>query len=113
VPTPPRVDVVTDQPPANAEQAAVGAALLGAQALAEVVDVAAFEDFYRPAHTTILDAALHLAAQGGECDAGTVAAELQRRGELTRAGGAAHLHTLIDAVPAASPLYHAAAAQQW
>ena len=45
---------------------------------------------------------LDLYSRGEPADAITVAAELQRRGELARLGGAPYLHTLIAAVPTAA-----------
>ena len=59
-------------------------------------------DFYRPAHETIYDAIVDLYGRGEPVDPVTVAAELQRRGELARIGGAPYLHTLSASVPIAA-----------
>ena len=59
-------------------------------------------DFYRPAHETIYDAIVDLYGRGEPADPVTVAAELQRRGELARVGGAPYLHTLSASVPIAA-----------
>ena len=59
-------------------------------------------DFYRPAHETIHDAIIDLYGRGEPVDTVTVAAELQRRGELQRIGGAPYLHTLSANVPIAA-----------
>jgi DnaB helicase-like protein/AAA domain-containing protein len=49
-----------------------------------------------------------MAVRGEPCDPITVGAELDRRGELARVGGAAYLHTLVEAVPtAANGAYYA------
>jgi RecA-family ATPase len=92
----------------NAEEAALGAALLSPRALAEVIDLAPPGSFYRPAHGEILAAAAAVAGRGAIADAVTVAGELEQRGELHRIGGAPYLHTLISAVPtAANAAYYA------
>jgi replicative DNA helicase len=97
-------DVELTQPPHDvpAEQAAVGAAIQSSEALAAVVDTCPPERFYRPAHEKILDAALALYGGGEPVDPVAVAAELDRRGELTRCGGAPYLHTLMTATPTTS-----------
>ena len=59
-------------------------------------------DFYRPAHETIHDAIIDLYGRSEPVDMITVAAELQRRGELQRIGGAPYLHTLSANVPIAA-----------
>ena len=59
-------------------------------------------DFYRPAHETIHDAIIDLFGRGEPVDMVTVAAELSRRGELQRIGGAPYLHTLSANVPIAA-----------
>ena len=59
-------------------------------------------DFYRPAHELVYDAILDLYGRGEPADAVTVAAELTKRGELGRVGGAAYLHTLVQSVPTAA-----------
>ena len=45
---------------------------------------------------------LDLYGRGEPADAVTVAAELTKRGEIARAGGAPYLHTLISSVPTAA-----------
>ena len=59
-------------------------------------------DFYRPAHEIVYEAILDLYGRGEPADAVTVSAELQKRGELGRVGGAPYLHTLISSVPTAA-----------
>ena len=76
--------------------------LLSKDAIADVVEVVRGADFYRPAHEIIYDAILDLYGRGEPADAITVAAELTRRGELARIGGAPYLHTLISTVPTAA-----------
>ncbi len=85
----------------EAEQSVLGAMLLSKDAIADVVEVVRGTDFYKPAHETIYDAVLDLYGRGQPADAVTVAAELGRRSELTRIGGAPYLHTLVSSVPIA------------
>ena len=98
------------QPPQDltAEQSVLGGMLLSKDAIADVVEVLRPDDFYKPAHQTVYDTILDLYGRGEPADAVTVAAELQRRGDLIRLGGAPYLHTLIATVPtAANAAYYA------
>jgi replicative DNA helicase len=98
------------QPPQDltAEQSVLGGMLLSKDAIADVVEVLSPDDFYRPAHQTVYDCILDLYGRGEPADAVTVSAELQRRGDLIRLGGAPYLHTLIATVPtAANAAYYA------
>src|SRR4051794_7837090 len=85
-----------------AEQSVLGAMLLSKDAIADVVEALRGPDFYRPAHELIYDAILDLYGKGEPADAVTVAAELTRRGDIARAGGATYLHTLLSMVPTAA-----------
>lgn len=86
----------------GAEQCALGGMLLSADAIADVIEVLSSNDFYRPQHQTIYVATCDLYGRGEPADAITVAAELTRRGEMGRVGGAPYLHTLISSVPTAA-----------
>jgi replicative DNA helicase len=86
----------------DAEQSVLGSMLISKDAIADVLEVAKAHDFYRPAHETVFDAITDLYARGEPADPVTVAAELQRRGELQRVGGAPYLHTLSASVPIAA-----------
>ena len=91
-----------------AEQSVLGGMLLSKDAISEVVEILRERDFYRPAHELIYDAIIDLYSRGEPADPVTVAAELTKRGDLTRAGGAPYLHTLISSVPtAANASYYA------
>src|SRR5439155_20664990 len=92
------------QPPQDlsAEQSVLGGMMLSKDAIADVVEVLRSADFYRPAHQTIYDAILDLYGRGEPADAVMVGAELERRGEIRRIGGAPYLHTLIATVPTAA-----------
>ena len=92
------------QPPQDitAEQSVLGGMLLSKDAIADVVEVLRPGDFYRPAHQLVYDCVLDLYGRGEPADPVTVSAELERRGELLRVGGAPYLHTLIATVPTAA-----------
>ncbi len=91
-----------------AEQSVLGGMMLSADTIAEVSRLLKADDFYRPAHQAIYQATLSLFEAGEPADAVTVSAELERRGELARVGGAPYLHTLIATVPtAANAAYYA------
>src|SRR5690349_2312969 len=85
-----------------AEQSVLGSMLISKDAIADVTEAIRGTDFYRPSHETIYDVVLDLYGRGEPVDMVTVAAELQRRGELQRIGGAPYLHTLSANVPIAA-----------
>jgi replicative DNA helicase len=85
-----------------AEQSVLGAMLISKDAIADVTEVIRGADFYRPSHEIVHDAIIDLYGRGEPVDMVTVAAELQRRGELQRIGGASYLHTLSANVPIAA-----------
>ena len=98
------------QPPQDiaAEQSVLGAILLSKDAIADVIELLKPDDFYRPAHQTVYECVLDLYGRGEPADPVTVSAELERRNELLRIGGAPYLHTLIATVPtAANAAYYA------
>ncbi|MGY2006862.1 replicative DNA helicase [Nocardia gipuzkoensis] len=98
------------QPPHDmaAEQSVLGGMLLSKDAIADVVEVIRPGDFYRPAHQAVYDTILDLYGRGEPADPVTVAAGLDRRGELKRIGGAPYLVTLTQTVPtAANASYYA------
>ncbi|MCC9311966.1 replicative DNA helicase [Kitasatospora sp. RB6PN24] len=90
----------------EAEQAVLGAMMLSASAISDVVTALNGPgDFYRPAHQTIYRAILELHDRsGGEStpDPILVAGELTARGELRRVGGPSYLHTCLNTVPTAA-----------
>ena len=86
----------------DAEQSVLGGMLLSKDAIADVVTVLKGDDFYRPAHETIFNVILDLYGKGEPADPITLAAELTRRGEITRVGGSSYLHTLVNVVPTAA-----------
>jgi len=85
-----------------AEQCALGGMLLSREAIADVTAILEPQDHYRPAHEVIHEVIACLDEAGKPADPVTVAAELAKRGDLRRAGGAPYLHDLISAVPTAA-----------
>ena len=91
-----------------AEASVLGAMMLSKDAIANVVEVLREHDFYKPSHATIFQVVIDLYGRGEPVDALTVSAELNRRGESARVGGAPYLHTLVQGVPtAANAAYYA------
>ena len=86
----------------NAEQSVLGSMLLSKDAIADVIEAVRGNDFYRPAHESIFDVVVDLYGRGEPADPVTVSAELDRRGDLARIGGAPYLHTLSASVPIAA-----------
>lgn len=85
-----------------AEQCVLGGMLLSKEAITQVVEIIRSADFHRPAHQTVYDTIVDLFSRGEPVDAVSVNAELTKRGEITRVGGAPYLHTLTEAVPTAA-----------
>ncbi|MDJ0312018.1 replicative DNA helicase [Arthrobacter sp. H35-D1] len=102
--TTPREPDFARTPPQDlvAEQSVLGGMMLSKDAIADVVEVLRGNDFYRPSHESIYEAILDLYGRGEPADAVTVADELTKRGEITKIGGAAYLHQLIQSVPTAA-----------
>ncbi len=94
----------TRVPPQNidAERSVLGAMLLSKDAIDAATEVLAGRDFYQPAHEAIYESIVELYSASKPVDAVTVAAEMQRTGDLQRVGGAPYLHTLVSGVPVAS-----------
>ncbi|MDR2723456.1 MAG: replicative DNA helicase [Cellulomonadaceae bacterium] len=86
----------------GAEMSVLGGMLLSKDAIADVVEAIRGNDFYKPAHEQIYDAIIDLYGRGEPADAITVSAELNKRGELSRIGGAPYLHDLMAGVPTAA-----------
>ncbi|HEY3687987.1 MAG TPA: replicative DNA helicase [Streptosporangiaceae bacterium] len=85
-----------------AEQCVLGGMMLSKDAISDVVEILNADDFYRPAHQVVFDAIIDLYARGEPVDPVTCAAELTKRSEIQRSGGAPYLHTLISSVPTAA-----------
>jgi replicative DNA helicase len=92
----------------DAERQTVGSMLLSASAVWDVIDVLQPADFYQPKHELIVRAAAALAMRSEPTDVIAVGDELERTGNLQRAGGPAYLHELTGSVlTAANAGYYA------
>src|ERR1700757_3438699 len=85
-----------------AEQCVLGGMMLSKDAISDVLDVIKPADHYRPAHQIVHETIVDLYGRGEPADAITVAAELTKRGDIAKVGGAPYLHTLIASVPTAA-----------
>ncbi len=85
-----------------AEQCVLGGMMLSKDAISDVLEVIKSTDHYRPAHQIVHETILDLYGRGEPADPITVAAELTKRGDIAKVGGAPYLHTLIASVPTAA-----------
>jgi replicative DNA helicase len=92
----------------EAEQSTLGGMLLSQEAVAEVFEAVSASDFYAPKHELIYNAVLSLFGRGEPTDVIAVSDELNKQGNLLKAGGADYLHSLTSYVPtAANASYYA------
>jgi replicative DNA helicase len=93
----------SQQPPHDplAEQCVIGALLLNNSLIPDVIKVITATDFYRPNHQSIYSALIDMFTKGEPADPVTVGGELERRGELTKVGGAKALVEMITIVQTA------------
>lgn len=98
------------QPPqdTNAEQAVLGAMMLNSDVIDRVLTLVDAGEFYRPAHQTIYVtiADLYGRTRTPTIDPITVAAELEKRGELAKVGSSPYLYSLVASVPTAANAEH-------
>jgi replicative DNA helicase len=90
----------------GAEQVVLGSMMLDPSVSPDVAALLKPGDFYRPAHATVYTALLDLESRRMPTDPVAVAAYLSDRGDLTRVGGAAYLHTLQASVPVSMQAMH-------
>ncbi len=83
----------------EAERSVLGAILLDSAALNFVVPILTRDDFFPDTHRRIYDAMVELSQRSAEIDVLTLKEELDRAGAIEKAGGAAYLTSLVDAVP--------------
>lgn len=84
----------------DAEQAVLGAILFDNELLFEVYSIIREKDFYKTAHKIIYNAILRLIKNNDRADSLTVAEQLKKSDQLTRAGGRNYLIKLIESTPA-------------
>ena len=93
---------------AEAEVAVLGAVLIDNDAINNVLEILAPEDFYNAAHRAIFDAMLSMSDKREPIDVLTLATELRNRTTLEAAGGIEYLSHLVDVVPTvANTLFYA------
>lgn len=84
----------------DAEQTVLGCMLRWQHVVADILDIIAAADFYRPAHQIIFEAIRDLFARGDPCDVIAVNKRLAETGQSAKTGGGAYLHTLVTMAPA-------------
>ena len=90
----------------DAERSVLGAILLDSSSFSFVVPVLGQEDFFPDTHRRIYRAMLELYQRSAEIDTLTLKEELDRTGGVEKAGGAAYLAALVDAVPDVANVEH-------
>ena len=90
----------------DAEKSVLGAMLLEAGALEEMLEQLRPEDFYSPAHRRIFEGMRRVRMSGNAVDLVTLNDDLKRRGTLEAAGGTLYLTELMEAVPTAANVSH-------
>lgn len=88
-------------PPHNddAERATIGAVLLNADSVNDIIYFIRASDFYKTAHQKIFQAILTLSNTGQAIDLITLVEQLKSTGELEKTGGAAYISSLTSSVP--------------
>ncbi len=86
----------------EAEQSTLGGMLLSQEAVAEVVEEVTSLDFYAGKHELIFNSILTLFGRGEPTDVIAVTDELNKHGNLLKAGGSDYLHSLASYVPTAA-----------
>jgi replicative DNA helicase len=85
----------------DAERAVLGACMLSLPVARQMTNALSPEDFYRPAHATVLSVFAALLREGEPVDPITVVARLRASGDLERCGGIEYVMGLPSAVPSA------------
>jgi hypothetical protein len=97
---------VPDPSDLDAEESVLGAMLLDGRAVDAVRDLLEPTDFYRGSHGQIYRVALALRDASSPTDAVSLAAELEKLGQLKEVGGKERIHELAALVPAAGNARH-------
>ena len=87
----------------EAERALLGSILLDNSALNVALEVLKTSDFYSEAHRMAFQKIVELSEKNRTAELVTLAEELAKNGLLEKAGGAAYLASLTDALPIGSP----------
>lgn len=90
----------------EAEESLISAILLDSDAFLDIIEVLSPDDFYRKAHRLIFEAIVDLFDRNEPIDLVTVTNSLRDAGRLEEIGGAAHLASILDTIPAAPNVQH-------
>src|SRR3989344_982053 len=95
-------------PPQNieAENSVLGALMLDKQAIIQVADILAPQDFYHPGNSKIYEAILKLYEKHQPVDILSVTADLKDKGILQDMGGSTYLSNLVNNVPTSAHVGH-------
>jgi replicative DNA helicase len=95
-------------PPQNleAEASVLGAMLLSAEAIADVVEILHPDDFYRSAHRKLFETMRGIYARGDPVDIITTTEELKRAGIVEEVGGPLYVRDLSEQVPTPAGAAH-------
>jgi replicative DNA helicase len=95
-------------PPQNleAEASVLGAMLLSAEAIADVVEILHPDDFYRSAHRKLFETMRGIYARGDPVDIITTTEELKRAGIVEEIGGPLYVRDLSEQVPTPAGAAH-------
>ena len=83
----------------EAERGVLGSIIIDPEAIVQIADFLAADDFYRDAHRTIYETIVQLYEQREAADFITICDELERRNKLEDVGGASYITSLINQVP--------------
>jgi len=90
----------------EAERSVLGSILIDSASLALAAPLLDENDFFPDTHRRIYAAMLELWQRSAEIDVLTLKEELDRRGSIEKAGGAAYLSSLLDGVPDVGNVEH-------
>jgi replicative DNA helicase len=90
----------------EAEKSLLGCLMIDKKAIFKIADFLRAEDFYKPAHQEIYQAALDLFEKGGPIDLLSLSNRLKERGSFEKIGGAGFLTELVNSVPTASHVFN-------
>jgi len=90
----------------EAEKSLLGCLMIDKNAIFKTADFLRAEDFYKPAHQEIYQAALDLFEKGEPIDLLSLSNRLKERGGLEEVGGAGFLTELVNSVPTARHVFN-------
>lgn len=95
-------------PPQNleAEQSVLGALMIDKNAIIQVADILASQDFYHPQNAKIYEAIMELHEKHQPIDILSLTTKLKEKELLKELGGSTYLSKLVDSVPTSSHIGH-------